>query len=170
MSTPLLKLTGTGEGIDITISTTLVGADSPAKVGEAITNIFPEFPVPEEQEPEFGSGINSQWSAKDVSLKEFLHLLHQQRILDTAMDVMSRNFNSGVTKFDISRQAALAGKVAFPLPDETPLGGVFTIELASDDLKDWIEAATWHNGRDMVPRSIADERAMAGDGEASTWV
>ena len=83
---------------------------------------------------------------------------------------MSKNLQGNTTEFELSRQAALAGKVAFPLPNEIPLGGVFTITLTSDGLGDWLEAATWHSGRDSVPRTIGDDNTMNADGEAATWV
>ena len=60
--------------------------------------------------------------------------------------------------------------MAFPLPDESPLGGVIEVRLVSPNLLDWLHAATWHKGRDRVPRTLDDERAMAKDGDASTWV
>jgi predicted RNA binding protein with dsRBD fold (UPF0201 family) len=97
-------------------------------------------------------------------------MLHTQRILDTALDAMGRHFKGNTTVFQIARQAALSSKVAFPLPGELPLGGVIEVTLRSPNLNDWLHAATWHKGRDSVPRTIDDERAMATDGDASTWV
>jgi len=171
MSAPLLRLTGVGEGIEISIETTLKGADSPAKVANSILQLFPEFPIPNDcVEPTLGKGSNYNWKATQIDLAHFLKLLHQQRILDTALDAMSKNLQGNTTVFELSRQAALAGKVAFPLPNEIPLGGVFTITLASDELGDWLEAATWHSGRDSVPRKIGDDNTMNADGEAATWV
>ena len=82
---------------------------------------------------------------------------------------MSENLQDDTTIFHISRQAALAGKVAFPLPGESPLGGVITIEIEGTELADWIEAATWHSGRDTIPRRVGDDYSMRGDGEAITW-
>ena len=38
-------------------------------------------------------------------------------------------------------------KSGFPLPDDSPLGGVITIEIGGENLGDWLEAATWHSGR-----------------------
>ena len=64
----------------------------------------------------------------------------------------------------------MLGKIAFPIPGESPLGGVLTIEIEGDGLEDWLQAATWHEGRSQVPRAINDDLAMADDGEASTWV
>ena len=90
--------------------------------------------------------------------------------MDTALDSMGKNLQNRTTSFELSRQAAMVGKIAFPLPGDIPLGGVITVTLTSDDLGDWLEAATWHSGRDTVPRSIGDENTMAEDGEAATWV
>jgi predicted RNA binding protein with dsRBD fold (UPF0201 family) len=82
---------------------------------------------------------------------------------------MGRNMKDNTTQFSLTRQAAIVGKVAFPLPDETPLGGTIDVHLTAPNLLDWLHAATWHKGRDHVPRTLDDERAMAKDGEASTW-
>ena len=38
-----LRLTGTGEGFDTRITTVLSGADSPAKVMEALRTLFPDI-------------------------------------------------------------------------------------------------------------------------------
>ena len=96
-------------------------------------------------------------------------MIRKQAILDTALDVLSINLKNNSTHFQILRQAAISGKVAFNLTEKNPLGGVIEIELSGDDLETWIEAATWHKGRDTVPRRIHDERTMHNDGDASTW-
>jgi len=171
MSAPLLRLTGVGEGIEICIETALRGADSPKKVADSILQLFPEFPVPENcDEPTLGKGSNFNWKATQIDLTHFLKMLHQQKILDTSLDAMSRKLDGDTTVFELSRQAAIAGKVSFPLPDEIPLGGVITVRLTSDGLRDWLEAATWHLGRENVPRKIGDENTMDADGEAATWI
>jgi predicted RNA binding protein with dsRBD fold (UPF0201 family) len=105
-----------------------------------------------------------------VDLTHYLKLLHNQRILDTALDSMCKNLEGRTTSFELTRQAAMVGKIAFPLPNDIPLGGVISVTLTSDDLGDWLEAATWHSGRDKVPRSIGDEKTMEEDGKAATWV
>jgi len=171
MSAPLLRLTGVGEGIEICVETTLLGADSPTKIAQAILQIFPEFPIPENcPEPVLGKGSNYNWKATKVDLTHYLKLLHNQRILDTALDSMCKNLEGRTTSFELTRQAAMVGKIAFPLPNDIPLGGVISVTLTSDDLGDWLEAATWHSGRDKVPRSIGDEKTMEEDGKAATWV
>ena len=41
-----------------------------------------------------------------------------------------------------------------------PTGGLITIEIEGDNLGDWLEAATWHSGRENIPRRIGDEFSM----------
>ena len=138
---------------------------------QALVGLFPEFSAPDEiLKPQLGSASNTELSNEGVSLETFLKKLHEQRILDTALDSMSLLLENNQTKFRLSRQAAIVGKVAFPLPNEEPLGGVITVTLNGEHLSDWLVAATWHKGRDVIPRSIADESAMDSDGDAVTWI
>lgn len=160
-----------GEGFSTRIATSLRGVDSPAKVLQALQNLFPDIVRDElEDEPSLGEPINAAWEFSDVSLGAFLQQLHEQRILDTALDAMSINLDGNSTTFHVARQAAVAGKVAFPIPGDQPLGGVFSITVSGDGLDDWLQAATWHAGRTQVPRNINDDHSMAKDGESTTWV
>ena len=171
MADPILKLTGKNEGIVVTVESLLSGADSPTKVADCITKIFPEFNCSTQlNHPELGLAEEQVIRDENLSMNEFLMLLHKQQILDTALDSMSRELSAEQTHFQILRQAALSGKIAFNIPGEKPLGGVITIKLQGKNLKDWIEAATWHKGRDSIPRSVDDEMAMDDSGEASTWI
>ena len=166
-----LRLTGTGEGFATVVRTTLSGADSPQKVLEALQRIFPDAAVDElPNEPSFGQASNQAWSFEGLSLATFLNQLHEQRILDTALDAMSLNMKDEMTTFHIARLAAVAGKIAFPIPGDRPLGGVFEISIVGKGLGDWLQAATWHAGRSQVPRHINDERSMDEDGESPTWI
>jgi len=171
MDASRLRLTGTGEGFSTRITTTLAGVDSPKKVMEALQNLFPDASKETmEGEPRMGHPSKITWSFDDVSLGVFLHQLHEQRILDTALDAMSAEMSENTTTFSIARQAAVAGKISFPIPGDEPIGGVFRITISGKGLDDWLQAATWHSGRGQVPRHINDERSMGDDGEATTWV
>ena len=171
MQEPMLRLNGVNENLQIRIETCLRGADLPEKVSQALLALFPDFPIPSEFEiPQLGSASNINWVAESISLETFLKQLHEQRILDTALDSMSANLVENQTEFRLSRQAAIVGKVAFPLPNEQPLGGVITVTLQGVHISDWLVAATWHKGRDAIPRGIADENAMGSDGDAVTWI
>lgn len=171
MDASRLRLTGTGEGLSTRITTTLAGVDSPQKVMEALLTLFPDATKETmENEPSMGQPSKASWTFEDVSLGAFLHQLHEQRILDTALDAMSMELNESTTSFSIARQAAVAGKIAFPIPGDEPVGGVFRIMISGTGLEDWLQAATWHSGRGQVPRHINDERSMDDDGESTTWV
>lgn len=163
-------LNGLDEGIKVQVSTTISGAESPKLVLESVQNIFPDFNADDFVEPKFGASNNYHWTNEQISLNNFLQMIHKQAILDTALDVMSMNLKNHKTSFQLLRQASIAKKIAFNLDVGNPLGGVINIELSGDNLADWLEAATWHKGRDAVPKRIDDERKMDIDGEASTWI
>lgn len=164
-----LKLNGVNENLSVLVSTKLTGADDPGIVLDAILTIFPEFTCGIPENPTFPSQQDDIIAAEGVPLDGFLDALYRQAILDTALDFMSANLDSTGTIFQISRQAAMAGKVAFPLPGDSPLGGIITVEIGGENLEDWLEAATWHSGRENIPRRVGDELTMDDNGEAVTW-
>lgn len=166
---PRLKLTGVDEGLTVLISTKLTGADEPQLVLDAILNLFPEFTCGLPDKPNFPTEQDDILASEGVPLDTFLDSIHKQAILDTSLDFMSKNLDSSGTIFHISRQAAMEGKVSFPLPGDNPLGGVITVEIGGENLDDWLEAATWHSGREDIPRSVGDEFTMDEKGEAVTW-
>ena len=166
-----LRLTGVGEGMAVKVETNLQGADSPSKVLAAMKTLFPTIAVEEmPEEPSFGKSVDVAWTFEEVSLAFFLNQLHEQRILDTALDAMSAGLTGTTTTFTLSRLASAAGKISFPIPGDEPLGGVITLSISGEGLDEWLQAATWHPGRSQVPRSINDDLAMEADGEASTWL
>ena len=170
MTESKILLNGIDEGIKTSVYTKVNGPESPTLVLTSIQNIFPDFNTDVQiLEPNLGKPSSYEFRKENVSLNNFLTMIRKQAILDTALDVLSMNLNSNTTRFQILRQVAIAGKVGFNLTDKNPLGGVIEIELIGDNLETWIEAATWHKGRDTVPRRIHDERTMHNDGDASTW-
>jgi len=159
---------GTSQGVEMFLSTHISGADDSLRIQEAAQELFPgvEFPL---RERKFPCSEEMKVRVAIPCLATFMANLRANRILDTAMDVMSRNSSENSCWFNISRQAALCGKVAFPVGIGEPLGGIFRIELKHEKMQKWIEDATWHIGRDNVPRNIDDEEGMTSDGEAITW-
>jgi predicted RNA binding protein with dsRBD fold (UPF0201 family) len=97
-----------------------------------------------------------------------MSILRESRVLDTALDAMAMNADEEGTFFSLSRQSASIGKVSFVL-EESPLGGTMEISLNGSEIILWLEQATWHNGRDIVPREVGDELAMSETGEATEW-
>ncbi len=112
-----LRLTGVGEGFSTRITTSLRGVDSPAKVLQALQCLFPDAERPElEDEPTLGLPVNAAWEFKDVSLGAFLQQLHEQRILDTALDAMSMNIDGDSTTFAYHAKQPSQERWRFPSP------------------------------------------------------
>ena len=163
-----LTYNGRDEGIEIALHTTLRPGDDAKNVTMAIQTLFPDAVVADVETQTFPSEQLVSIECKHLSFEVFLQQLRQQSILDTAMDAMGKNLSEQKTTFRISRLAAFAGKIAFSY-EEAPLGGCFEIHLEGMGLADWIEASTWHSGRQNVPRQLHDDAAMDERGDASTW-
>ena len=160
------------EKIKCLISTKIKGADSPEKILKSISNIFPEVDIENDEllEPSFPNKVEEYLITLECNkIDEFIDKISKQRILDTALDAMSHNLHDTSTWFQISRQAALANKVAFNLRNEYPLGGKFKIVLTKSDLPIWLENITWHSGREEIPRFIGDDYSMKKDGLSREW-
>ena len=89
---------------------------------------------------------------------------------EVANRIVARPGSKAYGRLSVMSQWRCNTKIAFNIPGENPLGGLITIRLKGKNLQDWIEAATWHKGRDSIPRSINDELAMDKSGEATTWI
>ena len=155
----------------ISVSTTVRPYDDPVKVAKALTTLFPDWDTTELVDSESFPITHEPYDigCEGCSPDTMLEALSQQRILDTALDAMSMNIERNMTWFLISRQAAIANKVAFILDGENPVGGVIQVEMKSEDLTSWIEEVTWHPGRQDIPREIGDEYSMSNDGDLTEW-
>tara|TARA_B100001079_G_scaffold5387_1_gene4534 strand:+ start:3997 stop:4509 length:513 start_codon:yes stop_codon:yes gene_type:complete len=163
-----LSYNGRDEGIEVTLRSELRPGDDSKNVAIAIHSLFPDAVIDAFEREIFPSDRQTEIVCNHLSFERFLEQLRTQVILDTAMDAMGQHLNENQTVFRISRLAAFAGKIAF-VNDDLPLGGSFEILLQGVGLSDWIEACTWHSGRQNVPRQLHDESAMDESGEASTW-
>ena len=154
----------------ILVSTVVRSHDDPNKVVDSVRSIFPEWsPKRTLEKSDFPLRRDSEEiSGKVDSLDNLLAILRDNRVLDTALDAMAMQADEEGTVFRLSRQSASIGKVSFVL-EGSPLGGTMEISLTGRDIVIWLEQATWHNGRDIVPREVGDELAMTEDGEASEW-
>ena len=154
----------------ILVSTVVRSHDDPNKVVDSVRSIFPEWsPKRTLEKSDFTLTRDSEEISRNVdSLDNRLSILRDNRVLDTALDAMAMQADEEGTVFSLSRQSASIGKVSFVL-EGSPLGGTMEISLTGRDIVIWLEQATWHNGRDIVPREVGDELAMTEDGEASEW-
>ncbi|MBS72466.1 MAG: hypothetical protein CMO20_05910 [Thermoplasmata archaeon] len=152
------------------ISTSVRPADDPNMVAKAILQLFPNITLPIIEEKQFPIRNNIiEWEFHDIDLATFLNRIAELRILDTSLDAMAANIHNNETIFSISRQAAIANKISYVLPNEKSLGGTIEIHLKGTDLESWLEEATWHEGRLEVPRFVSDEFAMRRDGKVTEW-
>lgn len=145
--------------------------DSKENVIMAIKEIFPNANIAEITEKTSFPihGKNEVIYIKDIDYEFFFEKIHMNKIADTALDCMSQNIQNDISYFKISRQAALAGKIAFVLENEYPLGGFFELTVESTNIIAWIEEMTWHHGRDEIPRTVDDELKMRRDGVPQDW-
>ena len=155
---------------EILVSTIVRSHDDPNKVVDSVRSIFPEWsPKRTLEKSDFPLRRDSEEIGGNVdSLDNLLSILRDNRVLDTALDAMAMQADEEGTVFSLSRQSASIGKVSFVL-EGNPLGGTMEVSLTGRDIVIWLEQATWHNGRDIVPRVVGDELAMTEDGEASEW-
>jgi predicted RNA binding protein with dsRBD fold (UPF0201 family) len=153
------------------VCTTIRPPDHAPSVADALRTLFPELEPPTLHEKVFpNTDSEVDWEFQDVELSTFMTRLSELRILDTALDAMGANLHNDETVFSLSRQAALAGKIAFVLAGEKSLGGTIDVTLAGDNLAAWIEESTWHQGRVDYPRSLSDDWSMRRDGQSSEWI
>ena len=155
----------------ITVATRVMAHECGKKCIDAVQKIFPDFVQDVEiNDSNFPVGREEiLLHCEGVSPDHFMELLSQQRILDTALDSMGLNLRQNSTFFSISRQAAIAGKVAFVLESEKTVGGIIEIEMEGQGLDEWLEQITWHPGRAEIPRNVGDEISMRSDGAFTEW-
>jgi len=155
---------------EIEISTTLQPYEDLDKVVESVKSLFPDWsPEIINRESGFPSKNNPEIIfATSSSMDHFLEAIRNQSILDTALDAMTMEGDDHNCDFTISRLASLAGKVSFTL-GERVIGGSIDISITGVGLIDWLESATWHEGRREIPRGVGDELSMYKDGSPREW-
>ena len=155
---------------EITVSTIVKTHENFTLVEKAIKSLFPDWDceITAEGESYPVTRDDSRLSGNSQSLTEIIEYCSTNRILDTAFDAMTMNLKGDSTHFQLSRQAAFVGKVAFVV-EEVPLGGVMEVSLQGEDLGLWLEQVTWHEGRNHIPRSLGDDLSMDEDGTPVEW-
>lgn len=163
---------GVTQGVKVRVSTEISAGESASKICESLLFLFPDFPIEAEYEvPLFPVSPDPViLKSEGLAMTTLLERSAEQRVLDTALDAMGQRLSNGRTRFRLSRQAALAGKVAFGLLGQRPVGGTILVELEGEGLAEWMEEATWHPGREDFPRQLGDDFAMRKDGAPVDWI
>lgn len=128
------------------------------KVVLAIENIFPGLAMDiRDDRIDSHGGIES--------LKTFHKLLREQRILDTSRSVMLHGRLGESVQFLLNKQAALMGKINFPLEEE-PLGSIHVQITGDDQVIDWLAPRT-ENGVPVQEIAAPEEARCKNDGVIS---
>lgn len=112
------------------------------KIKTAITNLFPvELAIRESGIPEiFGEG--------DLESLRLLHQrLREERILDTARNILLAGISGNTTQFRLNKQVAFMGKANFPAGEES-LGSIY-VEITAENMEDLLKIIDW-----LSPRTI----------------
>ena len=83
-------------------TTSLRGVDSPAKVLQALQCLFPTPSDPNWKRNQRWANPSMRMGVQGCLLGAFLQQLHEQRILDTALDAMSMNIDGTAPPFTIT--------------------------------------------------------------------
>ena len=121
--------------------------ESLAKVKLACLNVFPDLAFVQEGDVLVGEGSD---------LEHLRTLLRNQKIRDTARDVMIRHRQGDATRFHLNKQAAYAGRVNFGAG--APLGDL-AVTIEDGDLDALID----HVAESTLGRRLSGTRDRTGD-------
>jgi len=156
---------------EVWVDTAVEAHESLEKSITSVQAIFPDW-IPGDYEPKATFPRQKQrtsLTAEVSNIDKLLELCSSQRILDTALDAMTMDRSEDAVMFQLGRQAALAGKISFVLTGERALGGVMQVTMVGEGVIGWLEEATWHSGRNDIPRLVGDELRMDHAGEPVEW-
>ncbi len=128
--------------VTVKVSALLYPTEIEQKVKIAITNLFPvelairEFGIPQV----YGEG-------KLESLRLLHQRLREERILDTARNILLAGISGSTTQLRLNKQVAFMGKVNFPAGEES-LGSIY-VEISTGNSEDLLKLIDW-----LAPRTI----------------
>lgn len=118
------------------------------KVEKSISNFFPvELKV---QDFEI-TGLSGEG---DLESLRTLHLrLREERILDTARNILLNGIEGNTTRFRLNKQVASIGKLNFPAAEES-LGSIH-VEISAQNLSELFKVIDW-----LAPQTIEGKPVM----------
>ncbi len=106
------------------------------KVHTAITGIFPVELKPQD------FGIPRIYGEGGLdSLRKLHQLLREERILDTARNILLAGIAGNTIQFRLNKQVAFMGKVSFPAGEER-LGSIY-VEISAENEEDVLKVIDW---------------------------
>lgn len=128
--------------VTVKVSALVYPTEIEEKVKTAITGLFPvELAIREFGTPQiYGEG--------DFESLRLLHQrLREERILDTARNILLAGISGNTTQFRLNKQVAFMGKVNFPAGEES-LGSIH-VEITAENLENLLKIIDW-----LSPRTI----------------
>jgi predicted RNA binding protein with dsRBD fold (UPF0201 family) len=138
--------------VDVQITAPVRDTEVTDRVGDAITNLFPDAEV--EHNP-------GELLAESHSMEHFSECLHRQEILDTARGAFFRNQRGNTFSFDLKKQAAFEGVVNFAVGEPDELGELHVrVSVTEPDVETYIDhvAPPTQEGRPIDPDARDDDR------------
>jgi predicted RNA binding protein with dsRBD fold (UPF0201 family) len=114
----------------ISVSVPVYPTETQEKIEKALENLFPDLHVTESDK-----GL-SACSEDKTALNTLRKLLEQQRIRDTARDILVRHTEDNTLTFFLNKQAAYMGKINFS--EECPLDPI-KISITARDISSVIQ-------------------------------
>ena len=111
---------------EATVETPIRPTESASRVRAAVLNLFPEASLEEGEVLRGPAG----------SLDRFAELLGQQRIRDSAREILLGSIRGRRLVFHLNKQAAFVGRVSFSA--HAPLGDI-QVTVVSDDLQSLVQ-------------------------------
>jgi len=134
--------------VSVKVSATVNPTEIREKVEKAILNFFPvELKLQDLEIPVLcgGGGLESLRT---------LHLrLREERILDTARNVLLNGIEGATTQFLLNKQVAFIGKLNFPAGKES-LGSI-QVAISAENMDELLKVIDW-----LTPRTIDGKPVM----------
>ncbi len=134
--------------VSVKVSALVHSTETQEKVEKAVKNLFPVELHLEDY------GIPRLYGEGDLESLRVLHKrLREERILDTARQVLLSGVSGSTTQFALNKQVAFAGKVNFPAGEES-LGSVY-VEISAENKEDLIKIIEW-----LAPKTFEGKPIM----------
>lgn len=126
----------------VKVSALMYPTEIQEKVKKAITNFFPVSLQLQDY------GIPGLYGEGDLEILRTLHLrLREERILDTARQVLLEGLLGNTIQFRLNKQVAFVGKVNFPAGEES-LGSI-NVEISAENEGDIEKIIDW-----LAPKTV----------------
>lgn len=124
--------------LQISLSCPCHPTEPPEKVVQAITNIFPDASLEIEETEILGNSSD---------LATFKKMIREQKIRDTARQVLAHSVSGNTMAFHLNKQAAFVSKVNFT--ESKIVLGTITVKISGDDIQSMIE--------ELAPKKMAED-------------